>query len=149
MCQVAEQRLVQELVPHPAVEVFYKSVADWLARRKVVRFDLVLGAPVQDRVRGKLRPIVADDHSRPAAAFDQGRQFTGHAAARDRGIEDRRRTFPRDVIDNFQHEKAPPAGKLVMDEIQRPACFGPRLDQDRGPFADGLWRLQMGNASTR
>jgi hypothetical protein len=35
----------------------------------------VLRAPPQDRVRGQLRPVVADDHPRLAAAFDQGRQF--------------------------------------------------------------------------
>ena len=57
MGEVAEQRLVQELVPHPAVEAFDKAVLHRLARRDVVPFDLVLGAPLQDRVRGQFGPV--------------------------------------------------------------------------------------------
>ena len=52
MGEVAEQRLVQELVPHPAIEAFHETVLHRLSGRDVVPFDLVLGAPLQDRVRG-------------------------------------------------------------------------------------------------
>ena len=51
MGEVAEQRLVQELVPHPAVEAFHETILHRLAWRDVVPLDLVLGAPLQDRVR--------------------------------------------------------------------------------------------------
>ena len=81
LCQVAEQRLVQELVPHPAVEAFDETVLHRLARRDVVPFDLVLGAPLQDRVRGQFGPVVRHDHAGLAAAFDQRRQFPRHTAA--------------------------------------------------------------------
>jgi hypothetical protein len=54
--QVAEQRLVQKLVPHSAVETFDEAVLHRLARCDVVPFDLVLGAPLQDRIRGQFRP---------------------------------------------------------------------------------------------
>lgn len=33
-----------------------------------------------------------------------------------------------DVIDDIQHPEAPPAGKLVMHEVQRPARVRSRLD---------------------
>ncbi len=38
--QIAEQRLVQNLVPHPAVEAFDKAVLHWFARRDVVPLTL-------------------------------------------------------------------------------------------------------------
>lgn len=52
MGEVAKQCLVQKLVSHPAVEAFDETVLHQLARRDVVPFDLVLGAPLQNRVRG-------------------------------------------------------------------------------------------------
>ena len=73
-------------------------------------FDLVLGAPLQDRVRGQFRPVVRHDHAGLTAAVDQRRQFPRHAATRDRGVRDRCEAFPRDVIDHIQHPEAPPAG---------------------------------------
>jgi hypothetical protein len=54
------------------------------------------------------------------------------------GERDRCQAFPRDVIHHIQHPKPPPAGKLIVDEVQRPARIGPRLDQDWGPCANGL-----------
>lgn len=103
-------------------------------------FDLVLGAPLQDRVRGQFGAIVRDDqsHSGLAAAFDQRRQFPGLAAARDRGVRDCRKAFPGHVIDHVQHPEAPSAGELVMNEVQRPTGVCTGFDQDRGSCADGL-----------
>ena len=141
MCQVAKQCLSQELVPHPTVEAFDEAVLHGLAGRDVVPFDLVLGAPLQDRVRGQFRPVVRDDHSGLAAAFDQRRQLPRHAAARDGRVGYRRKAFARHVIDDIQHPEAPPAGELIMHEVERPAGVGPCLDQDRGPCPDGLAAL--------
>ncbi len=118
MGQVAEQGLVQKLVAQPAVEAFHKAVLHRLSGGDVVPFDLLLRAPLQDRVRGQLRPVVADDHPWPAAAFDQSRQFPDNTAARDGPVRDCRKALPRDVIDHVQHPKPPPAGKLVMHEVQ-------------------------------
>lgn len=50
MGKVAKQRLVEKLIPHPAVEAFDKAVLLRLYRRAVVPFDLALGALLQDRV---------------------------------------------------------------------------------------------------
>lgn len=54
----------------------------------------------------------------PVARLDRRRQFLGHATARNRGVGDRREAFPRDVIDYVQHPEPPPAGELVMHEVQ-------------------------------
>jgi hypothetical protein len=68
MGQMALQRLVQDLVPHPAVEAFDAEQANAiaprepatvlhrLARRDGGPFDPLPGAPLQDRVRGQFRP---------------------------------------------------------------------------------------------
>ena len=63
MGEVAERRFVQELVPHPAIEAFDEGVLHRLSWRDIVPLDLVVGAPLQDRVRGQFRPIVTDDPS--------------------------------------------------------------------------------------
>ena len=133
MGKVMKQHFVQELVPHPAVEALHETVLHRLSRGDVMPFDLVLGTPLQDRVRGQFSAIVRHDHPGLAAAFDQGRQLPAHAATRNRGVRDRRKTLARDVIDYVQHPEAPPAGELVMHEVERPARIGPRLDQDRCP----------------
>jgi hypothetical protein len=36
------------------------------------------------------------------------------------------------VVDMLRDAEAPAFGELVVDEVQRPARVGPRLDQDRG-----------------
>ena len=58
MGEVAEQRLIQELVPHPTVEAFDETVLHGLAGRDLVPFDPLLGAPLQDCVRGQFGPVV-------------------------------------------------------------------------------------------
>jgi hypothetical protein len=72
----------------------------------------------QDRVRGQFRPVVRYDHPGLAASFDQRGQLPRHAAARNGRVGDRRKAFARDVIDHVQHPEAPPAGELVMHEVQ-------------------------------
>src|SRR5690606_38353796 len=60
MVQVAEHGLVEQLIAHPTVEAFDETVLHRLARRDVVPFDPVLGTPLQDRVTGQFRAVVAD-----------------------------------------------------------------------------------------
>lgn len=57
MSPVAEQGLVQELVAHPSIEAFDKTILHWLARRDVMPVDPVLGAPPQDCIGGQLRAV--------------------------------------------------------------------------------------------
>ena len=103
---------------HPAVETLYETVLHRLAWRDVVPFDPVLGTPPQDGVGGQFRAVVADNHSGLATAFDQGRQFTCHAAPRYRGVRYCRETFTGDVVDHVENPEALAIGELVMDEIQ-------------------------------
>lgn len=52
-----EQGFVQEFVTQVAVEALHKSVLYRLAWHDVVPFDLVLGTPLQDRVRSQFGAI--------------------------------------------------------------------------------------------
>ena len=101
-------------------------------------FDPVLGTPPQDGVTGQFRPVIADYHARLSTALDQGCQLTRDTAPRDRGVRNRGETFTGDVVDHVEHAEALAIGELVMDEIERLACIGPRLDQDRGSRSDSL-----------
>jgi hypothetical protein len=92
----------------------------------------------QDGVRGQFRAIVTNDRPGPSAAFDQGRQLARHPTPRDRGVRDCSEALPGDVVDNVEHPEALAVGELVVDEIERPARIGPRLDQDRRPCPDRL-----------
>ncbi len=133
MSQVPEHGLVEQLVAHSPIEAFDETVLHGLSRRDVVPFYPMLGAPPQDRVTGQFRPIIADNHFWLSAALDQRCQFTRHPAPRYRRVWDGSQAFARDVIDHVENAEALAVGELVMDEIQRPARIGPRLDQDRGP----------------
>lgn len=101
-------------------------------------FDLVIGTPPQDRVTGQFRPVIADNHAGLSAALDQGRQFMRDTSPRDRGVRDRGQAFTGDVVYNIEHAEALAVGELVLGEIQRPACIGPRLDQDWCSRSNGL-----------
>ena len=57
MGEVVEQGLVQELVPHPAVEAFDKAVLHPFTGRDVVPFHLVSHAPPQDHVDGETHAL--------------------------------------------------------------------------------------------
>lgn len=48
----------------------------------------------------------------------------------------RGKAFARHVVNDVQHPEPPPAGELVMDEVQRPARVRLRLNQNRRPRAD-------------
>ncbi len=57
MVDAEEQRLVQEFIPHAAVECLAVAVLHWLAWGDVVPLHLHLLGPFQDRVRGELGAI--------------------------------------------------------------------------------------------
>ncbi|AEG07173.1 hypothetical protein ACVMB3_005227 [Sinorhizobium meliloti] len=80
--------------------------------------------------------VVRDNHAGFASPFNQCRQFASNTTARDRRIWDCRQAFARDVVDHIEDAKAPAAGELIVDEIQRPACIGLCCDQDRRTRAD-------------
>src|SRR3546814_13534787 len=58
------------------------------------------------------------------APGDDGIQFARYPAARQRGIRHQAKALPAIVVDHGQDAEAPPVGKGVADEIQRPALAG-------------------------
>src|SRR5690606_32065089 len=111
----------QQLIAHAAVEGFDIAVLHRLSGRDVVPFDTVILRPGKDGVRGELGPVIRNYHVRLAATADQIGQFTCHPTTGDRCVRDRGQALARDVIDDVEHAKAPPAGELVVHEVQGPA----------------------------
>ena len=79
MGDVVEQRLVQKLVPHSAVGTFDEAVLHGLARCDVVPLNLVLCAPLQDRVRGQFGAVALRE---PALLIGYGRARSPQIAQR-------------------------------------------------------------------
>lgn len=99
--------------------------------------DSVVLCPGEHGVRDELGSVVRDDHAGFAARLDQCRQFVRDAPSGDRGVGDRRQAFARHVVDDVEDPEPSAAGELVVDEIQRPASVGDRLDEDRRPRSHG------------
>ena len=93
MGDVAEQGLVQKLVPHPAVEAFDEPVLHRLARRNVMPLNLTGGLPRQHRLTGHLGAIVANNKMRLAVGVDELIQLPCHPFAGDRRIGHQRQTL--------------------------------------------------------
>jgi len=91
----------------------------------------MLGRPGKHGVRGELRLVIRDDHAWLAAPGDEGRQFPREAASRDRC-----KALAGHVVDDIEDPKAPPAGQLIVNEVDRPAGIRLCLDQDWRPRAD-------------
>jgi len=72
-----EQRLVQELVPEPAVEALDEGVLDRLAGIDVVPINACVRCPGQDRVAGQLGAVVAADRPGLAVDGDEKIEFAG------------------------------------------------------------------------
>ncbi len=137
MIEAKEQALVEKFVAHATVEALAEAVLHRLSRRDKMPDDVVVLRPGEHRVRRELGPVVGDDQAGFATPFDQRRQFTRHAPTGDRGVGDRRQAFARHVVDDVEDPESPTAGELVVDEIQRPAGVGDRLDEDRRPRSHG------------
>jgi hypothetical protein len=69
--QRREQRLVQQLIPQPAIEALDEGILHRFARRDVVPCDVALIGPCQDSVAGEFAAVVADNHLRLAALDHQ------------------------------------------------------------------------------
>ena len=76
--QAPEQVLVQAFVAQPADQALDEAVLHRLARRDVVPGDATLLLPAEDRVRGQLGAVVADDH----AAAGRAARRSGRAHGR-------------------------------------------------------------------
>lgn len=81
--QRREQRLVQQLIPQPAVEALDEGILRRLARRDVMPVDPGGISPSQDGVAGEFGAVVADHHLRLAALAEQAIRLTGNTKARE------------------------------------------------------------------
>lgn len=79
--EVEEQRLIEKLVAHAAVEALGEAVLHRLARRDEVPVDTAVAASGEHGVAGELRAVVADDNPQLAVPLDDRRQFASHAAS--------------------------------------------------------------------
>jgi len=131
--EAAEQRLVQKLVAHAAVEGLADAVLHRLARGDVVPGDPGLGAPGEDGVRGELGAVVADHEIRPAVPSDESFELAHDAPAGDRGVHDRGQAALRRVVDDVEPAQPPPVRELVVDEVEGPAGIRRCGREDRRP----------------
>lgn len=81
MADVAEQMLVEAFVPEPPVETLDEPVLLRLSRCDIVPQHRPLFLPGQDRVRGHLGAVVADDHHGKAAMFPDPVEFAAEPFA--------------------------------------------------------------------
>ena len=61
LSEAAEQVLVEAFVAKASDKALCKPILRWLARSDLMPLDPALLLPFQDRVRGQLRAVVADD----------------------------------------------------------------------------------------
>ena len=131
--QAAEQVLVQAFVAKAPDKAFCKPILHRLAGRDVMPADPALLLPFQDRVRGQLRAVVADEEAGVAAKFRDLVEFGGDTNAGERDIGDEAYAFPVEVVDHRQDAKAPAVGQRVRHKVQRPALIDPLRDRHRRP----------------
>ena len=79
--QAAEQVHVEALVAEAAVQAFDEAVLHRLARGDVVPLDSMVFLPLQDRMRGQLGSVVADNHERPSTKGDECIELSRDALA--------------------------------------------------------------------
>ncbi len=60
-----DQQFVSRIRP---LKLSQKTRCAWLPRRNVTPLDPVLSRPRQDGVQGELRPVVRENHARPATS---------------------------------------------------------------------------------
>jgi hypothetical protein len=73
LVQREEQGLVQQLVPHLAIEALDIAVLHGLPQHDVVPHDALFLYLGEDGMRVQLGSVVVDDHAGPASPFDESR----------------------------------------------------------------------------
>lgn len=72
MIEIAKQVFVQASVTHATVKGLAKSVLGRFSRLDIMPLNFSFLGPGENGVRGHLSPVVADNHARFAAPFDDG-----------------------------------------------------------------------------
>ncbi len=75
MAVAGEQMLVQALIAQPAVKAFNKAILHGFARCDIAPLNAAILLPLQHRIAGQLRTIVADHHAGIAAMPGNDIQF--------------------------------------------------------------------------
>src|SRR6185295_6419880 len=103
-----EQRLIQQLVAQPAVEALDETVLLRLAWRDVVPADAGRIRPAQDRVRGQLGAVIADNRVRASTTPTNNIiEFSRHTPAGDRGVGDQRQAFAQSSTTAMMRKRRP------------------------------------------
>ena len=134
--QALEQVLVQAFVAQPADQALDQAVLHRLARRDIVPGNAALLLPGEDRMRGQLGAVVADDHQRQAAQLGDAVELTGDAMAGQRAIGDQRQALPAEVVDHHQNPQAPAVAQDVRGEVEAPALVRCLWHRQRRPGAE-------------
>ena len=80
--RLKKQVLVEHFIAHPTVEAFHKAVLRGLARRDVIPGDANSSAQLGLVVEVNSVPLTLDNHAKPAAAGEQGRELAPLAVRR-------------------------------------------------------------------
>ena len=100
------------------------SILHWLARRDETSGDALGRAPGEHGVRRELSAVIGDNHAGSTPSRHERRQLAHDPLAGDRRVGDRKQAFAGRVVDHVQDAEAPPAGELVVHEIEPPARVG-------------------------
>ena len=137
----------------PSVEAFNEGVLCRLTRRDIVPIDFAFVGEGQDRIRGELGAVIADDHHGFSALFDDRRQFPRHPGTGQQCVGNERQAFAGAVVDHDQRPEPPPircpavdckqstrGGQLIRHKIQRPLLIWRHCHQHWRPCPDGPFR---------
>ena len=122
--QRAEQGVVQELVAQAAVQVFDESVLRRLAPGNVMPSDPAIVGEREDRARGQLGAVVADDRcwlTRSATRRSSSRA----TRAPERDVSATRARHSRVKSSTTVDAQAPAAGELGGHDVEQPALVRP------------------------
>ena len=91
--------------------------------------------PAEDRRRGQLGAVIADDGVRLAAQPDKRGQLPCHPDARQRRVRHQRQALAREVVDHGEDAEPPAAGRAVRHEVEAPALVRAIGQRHRRPGA--------------
>ena len=92
--------------------------------------------PDENRVRGQLCAVVADDQTRQFAEGADPVELAGNPLAGQRGVGDQSQAFAAEVVDHCENAKAPSIDEAVGDKVQRPALIAPLRQRQRRSGAE-------------
>ena len=132
-----EQVRAQHFFAVSAVEALNVGILVGLARLNEAQLDVVLFAPISERLAGQLGTIVTANRARSTMQIDhlgEKRRDAGGGNA-DCDIDAQRATIG--FVDHVQGTEDAPAVEGVTHEVERPDGVHPRFNPQRLPLALG------------